>query len=75
MYKMPKTKRGADRQYDSILRAYRRTYASGGMFGFDWPTFRLNAPDAFAHIREMQRAYENLPECAMIESGRGRLVR
>ncbi len=62
MYKMPKTKRGADRCYDTVMRAYRRTYAGGGIFGFDWPTFRLNAPEAFAFVREMQRAYDRLPE-------------
>ena len=62
MYKMPKTKRGAVKQYWAILRAYRRTYDGGGMFGYDWPTFRLNAPEAFAHIAAIRDNFRALPD-------------
>ncbi len=34
----PKSKEGALRQYDAILRSYRRDFAGGGSFGFDFPT-------------------------------------
>ena len=61
MYKMPKTKPGALLQYDSIWRAYRRTYAGGGMFRFDWPTFRMNAPNAYAHIQAVRASFAELP--------------
>lgn len=61
-YKMPKTKRGAWRQYDAIWNAYRRAYAGGGMFGFDWPTFRVNWPEAYDHIQKMKEAFPSLPD-------------
>lgn len=58
----PKSKRGALRQYDAILRGYRRTYAGGGMFGFDWPTLRINAPEAYARILVLREVYPKLPD-------------
>jgi hypothetical protein len=61
-YKTPKTKRGAIRQRDSIISAYKRTYAGGGAFGYDWPTFRVQAPDAYAHLKHMQTLFASLPE-------------
>jgi hypothetical protein len=60
--KMPRTKRGARRQYDAIIRAYQKAYAGGAMFGMDWPTFRINQPAQHAHVIAMQKAFPTLPE-------------
>ena len=61
-YAMPKTQRGATRQWNAILRKYRRDFAGGGAFGFDWPTMRMNAPAAFAHLQAMRTAFASLPK-------------
>lgn len=60
-YKMPKTQRGATRQWNAIVSAYKRDYAGGGAFGYDWVTFRLNQPDAYAHIKAVQAIFASLP--------------
>jgi hypothetical protein len=62
IYAMPKSKRGATRQWNAILRAYRRGFAGGGAFGFDWPTMRLNSPNAYAHLMTLARLFDQLPE-------------
>jgi hypothetical protein len=59
--RMPKTKRGASRQFNAILNAYRRAFAGGGMFGFDWPTMRINAPDTYAKLHTLRELYPTLP--------------
>jgi hypothetical protein len=61
-YMMPKSKRGARRQYDALMRKYRRDYAGGGSFGFDWPTLRANAPQLYAHLHAMNAAFRYLPD-------------
>jgi hypothetical protein len=58
----PKTKTNCERQIDTILRSYRRDFAGGGTFGFDWSTFRLNSPERYARIRELQNLWYELPE-------------
>jgi hypothetical protein len=59
--RQPKSKEGALRQIDALIRSYRREFAGGGAFGFDWPTLRLNSPERYERIRDLQRAYANLP--------------
>jgi hypothetical protein len=59
--KFPKTKRGANKQWRALLRAYKRNFMGGGSFGFDWPTMRLNSPETYDHLRAMRAAYEMLP--------------
>ena len=61
-YTMPKSKRGARRQYDALMRQYRRDYVSGGAFGFDWPTLRANRPALYYHLQEMNEAFRTLPD-------------
>ena len=42
--KYPKSRAGAVRQIDILIRRYRRDYAGGGHFGFDLPTMNANEP-------------------------------
>lgn len=58
----PKTKRGAVRQANALIRAYIRKFSGGGLYGFDWPTLRLNDPDTYAKLREIDKLYKTLPE-------------
>jgi hypothetical protein len=57
----PKSKQGCVRQVDAILRSYRRDFAGGGAFGYDWPTFRLNSPDRYERVRALQNLWHELP--------------
>ena len=60
-YTLPKTKRGAVRQLNAILRRTAKADRGGMMFGRDWPTFRLNHPQDYAHIQAMKDTYTTLP--------------
>jgi hypothetical protein len=53
----PKSYRGAMQQIDRLIRRYRRNYAAGGQFGFDWPTMRLNEPELYQRIRDLQKDF------------------
>ena len=60
-YHPPKSKRGALRQYRAIMNAYRRDFAGGGAFGWDWPTFAINSPERYKQVRTLQALYRELP--------------
>jgi hypothetical protein len=57
----PKSKAGCKRQIDAILNSYRRDFAGGGSFGFDWATMRSNSPARYGRIRELQKLWHDLP--------------
>ena len=57
-----KTKQGALRRYDAILRKYRRDFAGGFAFGMDWPTMRANAPNAYAELQDIRAKFDSLPD-------------
>ena len=60
-HKMPKTKRGADRQWHAIFSDMRR--ADGYQpFGYDWVTLRITRPETHAHLKAINAAYANLPD-------------
>ena len=61
MLTMPKSKRGARRQYDAIMRQCRRDLSGGLSYGMDWPTLRATFPDRYAHLQAMNAAYPTLP--------------
>ena len=61
-YKLPKTKRGAARQYRAMINRAREAMQGGLEFGMDWPTFRSWFPEAYAHIQAMRAVYPSLPE-------------
>ena len=56
-YPYPKSRAGALQQIDRLIRRYRRDFAGGGAFGFDWPTMRLNAPEIYERIRQLQQDF------------------
>ena len=60
-FKLPKSKRGAARQYDAILAACRRDMSGGLSFGMDWPTLRATFPERYAHIQTLKSIYKELP--------------
>ncbi len=55
--KYPKSRAGAARQIDTLIRRYTRVYAGGGMFGFDWPTMRAQEPEIYQRIRQLQKDF------------------
>lgn len=61
MEKQPKSKEGCIRQANAILSGYRRDFAGGGSFGYDWPTFRANSPERYVRICELRALYPTLP--------------
>jgi len=58
----PRTKRGAQRQYNAILRAYKIAFAGGGTFGWDSRTFHANWPEAWEKVDELIHLSQVLPE-------------
>jgi hypothetical protein len=58
----PRSRRGAFRRYRAVYRAYARAYDGGGMFGMDWPTLRLNEPEAYAYLQALSALARHLPE-------------
>lgn len=58
----PKTKRGAVRQYNAIIRTCRRDMAGGLMFGMDWPTVRITFPERYARLNALREMHKQLPD-------------
>ena len=61
MINQPKTRRGAMRQYNAVIRLYHIDFVGGGMFGWDWPTFRLNSPALYERAKALRAIYASLP--------------
>lgn len=57
-----RTKRGAWRRYNAIIRQCRRDLAGGLSFGMDWPTLRVTFPDRYAEIETLRLLFPTLPE-------------
>ncbi len=57
----PKSKAGCERQIDALIRSYRRDYAGGGSFGYDWSTFKSNSPERYGRVRALQNLWHELP--------------
>jgi hypothetical protein len=55
--KPPRTPAGCDRQYRAVFNAYTRAFAGGGAFGYDWPTLRINWPEGYAKLQELEAWY------------------
>lgn len=56
-----KTKRGALRRYDAIIRQCYRDLAGGTQYGIDMPTLRITFPDRYAEIVELKANFAALP--------------
>ena len=57
-----KSKRGAVKRYDAIIRQCRRDLAGGLQYGMDLPTLRITFPDRYAELMELKAAFANLPD-------------
>lgn len=58
----PKTKRGARRQYDAIIRQCLRDATGGLGYGLDMPTLRATWPDRYLRLRWIQHNMAVLPD-------------
>lgn len=56
-----RTKQGARRCYNALLRQYFSDFSGGGAFGWDWRTMRLNVPETYDTLRWLQSIYACLP--------------
>lgn len=56
-----KSKRGALRRYDAIIRQCNRDAAGGTQYGIDWPTLRVLWPERFAEIQALRAMFAGLP--------------
>jgi hypothetical protein len=59
---MPKTKRGALRQYNAVMNRVFRSLRGGLEYGLDWPTFYATFPDEAAHVTAIKAVYKSLPD-------------
>lgn len=57
-----KTKRGAIRRYNAIIRWCYRDLRGGTQYGVDWPTLCATFPDRAQEIRDLRERYPSLPE-------------
>lgn len=57
-----RTKRGAIRRRDAIIRQCYRDSAGGLSFGLDMPTLRITWPDRYAELMELKRIFPGLPD-------------
>jgi hypothetical protein len=57
-----KSKRGALRRYNAILRQCFADMAGGLQFGMDWPTLRITFPERYAEIQQLRALYATLPD-------------
>lgn len=57
-----RTKRGAIRRYDAIIRQCYRDLAGGTQFGIDMPTLRITFPDRYAEIQALRAMFASLPD-------------
>jgi hypothetical protein len=56
-----KSKRGAIRRYDAIIRQCYRDLAGGTSFGIDMPTLRVTFPERYAEIMALKALFASLP--------------
>jgi hypothetical protein len=57
-----KSKRGAMRRRDAIIRQCYRDAAGGTQYGIDMPTLRVTWPDRYAELMELKKIYPGLPD-------------
>ena len=57
-----KSKRGAWKRRDAIIRQCYRDLAGGTQYGIDMPTLRATFPDRYAELKELQAIYPALPD-------------
>jgi len=57
----PKSKRGAIRQYNAVIREAYRKLAGGTKFGVDLTTLKIVWPQGYDKIAELRMMYGTLP--------------
>ena len=57
-----RTKRGALRRYDAIIRQCYRDLAGGTQFGIDMPTLRITFPERWAELMALKAMFAQLPD-------------
>lgn len=57
-----KSKRGAFRRYNAIIRQCYRDLAGGTQYGIDMPTLRVTFPERYAEIVALRAVFSSLPE-------------
>jgi hypothetical protein len=61
MSKQIRTKRGAIRRYDAIIRQCYRDLRGGTQYGIDMPTLRVVFPERAAEIASIKAMFASLP--------------
>ncbi len=56
-----KSKRGALRRRDAIIRQCYRDMVGGTQYGIDMPTLRVTWPDRYAELMALKAVFESLP--------------
>ena len=57
-----KSKRGAIKRRDAIVRQCYRDLAGGTQYGIDMPTLRVCFPERYAELRQLQERYQSLAD-------------
>ena len=57
-----KSKRGALKRRDAIVRELYRRFEGGAAYGIDMPTIRVCFPDLHAELMDLARALPTLPD-------------
>lgn len=56
-----RTKRGARRRYNAIVRKLYKDH-DGGCYGWDMPTLAICYPEIYSELRRLVSLYKTLPE-------------
>lgn len=57
-----RTKRGAIRRRDAIIRRIYHKLRGGTQYGVDIPTIRMCCPEEYAELQALSAAFKQLPE-------------
>ena len=57
-----RTKRGALKRYNALLRQCFAEMRGGLEFGMDWPTLRITFPERYAEIKALRTIFAALPD-------------
>jgi hypothetical protein len=60
--KQVKSKRGAWKRRDQIIRQCYRDAAGGTQYGIDMPTLRITWPDRYAELMALKEIFDSLPD-------------
>lgn len=61
-WKIVKSKRGAVRRKDQIIRQCYRDLEGGTQYGIDMPTLRVSFPERYAELMSLKQRYASLAD-------------